>query len=481
MGGQDAFRQKPAESQQKVRSKLFLFALNFHYLCTPKNMGMVDFSYKRIWTVAYPILISLVMEQLIGLTDTAFMGRVGEVELGASAIAGVFYLVVFMAGNGFCIGTQILMARRNGESNHGAIGGIFYQGLFFLVALAALLFALTQLFCKDILSLMISSPHVLEKAADYLQWRTYGFFFAFASGIFRAFFVGTTQTKTLTLNSAVMVLSNVAFNYLLVFGKLGLPAMGIAGAAIGSSLAELVSLAFFIVYTRSRIDCRKFGLNVLPRLNFKELRKILNISLWTMVQNIISLSTWFIFFVYIEHLGEQQLAVTNIVRSLSGFLFMILLAFASTCSSIVSNMLGAGQGGEVRKVINRHVKLTYAIILPIALLFVLMPRTFIAIYTDIPELLDASVGSVWVMCFSYLVLIPANIYFQSVSGTGDTRAAFMLEMAVLAVYMVYITVVILEMRVDVAWAWSSETVYGTFLFLLSGHYIRRGKWSRRRI
>lgn len=71
----------------------------------------------EIWKVAYPILISLIMEQLIGMTDTAFMGRVGEVELGASAIAGVYYLAIFMLGFGFSIGSQILIARRNGEGN----------------------------------------------------------------------------------------------------------------------------------------------------------------------------------------------------------------------------------------------------------------------------------------------------------------------------------------------------------------------------
>ena len=62
--------------------------------------------------------------------------------------------------------------------------------------------------------------------------------------MFRAFFVGTTQTKTLTLNSVVMVLSNVVFNYILIFGKFGAPQLGIAGAAIGSSLAEMVSVIF---------------------------------------------------------------------------------------------------------------------------------------------------------------------------------------------------------------------------------------------
>ena len=65
------------------------------------------YSNKEIWKIAYPILISLIMEQLIGITDTAFLGRVGEVELGASAIAGVYYLAIFMIGFGFTVGSQI--------------------------------------------------------------------------------------------------------------------------------------------------------------------------------------------------------------------------------------------------------------------------------------------------------------------------------------------------------------------------------------
>ena len=74
-----------------------------------------------------------------------------------------------------------------------------------------------------------------------------------------------------------MVLSNVVFNYVLVFGKCGLPALGIAGAAIGSSLAELVSLVFFVCYTRAKIDCRHFGLSRFPALDIKRQRSILSV------------------------------------------------------------------------------------------------------------------------------------------------------------------------------------------------------------
>ena len=394
----------------------------------------VTYNSKKIITIAYPILISLLMEQMIGLTDTAFMGRVGEVELGATAIAGVYYMVIFMVGLGFSVGAQILIGRRNGEGNYRAIGRVFYQGAFFLLGLAAVLFTLSQIFSNEILSAMISSPNVLLKAEEYMEWRVYGFFFSFMAAMFRAFFVGTTQTKTLTLNSVVMVVSNVVFNYILIFGKFGCPAFGIAGAAMGSSLAELVSLIFFIVYTRSRIDYRKYGLDKVEKPDLRELRKILGISSWIMVQNLISMSTWFIFFVYIEHLGERELAITNIVR-----------------------------------------------VLPIALLMSVLPKLFLAIYTDIPDLIDASVASVWVMCSAYLLIVPSNIYFQSVSGTGNTKTAFGLEMMALVIYVAYITVTILIMRVDVAIAWSAEAVYAVIMFLLGYRYMKSGKWVGRSI
>jgi multidrug resistance protein, MATE family len=220
------------------------------------------YTYKEIWLIAYPILISLLMEQMIGMTDTAFLGRVGEIELGASAIAGIFYIVMFMVAFGFSIGAQILIARRNGEQQYKEIGNLFYQGVYFQLGMAAVMFALCYSFAPVILKRLVSSQHIYDAAMSYLNWRVFGFFFSFTAVMFRAFFLGTTQTKTLTLNSIVMVLSNVVFNYILIFGKFGVPQLGIAGAAIGSSLAELVSLIFFILYTRHRIDIRKYGLEI---------------------------------------------------------------------------------------------------------------------------------------------------------------------------------------------------------------------------
>ena len=444
-------------------------------------MQQTRYTNRQIWHIAYPILISLIMEQMIGMTDTAFLGRVGEVELGASAIAGVFYMVIFMVAFGFSIGTQILIARRNGEENYREIGQLFYHGIYFQVALAAVMFLLSYFLSPLILERIISSPAVCRAAEDYLHWRVFGAFFSFSAVIFRAFFLGTVQTRTLTLNSVVMVLSNVVFNYILIFGNFGFPAMGIAGAALGSSLAEGVSLLFFILYTRRRVDVSKYGLDRIPRFCRGVLRRMLNVSLWTMIQNFFSLATWFLFFLYIEHLGERALAVTNIVRSASGLLFMVMMAFASTCGSLTSNLIGRGHASEVPHLIHQHIRLAYLFVMPLALLFVLCPQLILGIYTDMADLREAAIPSLWVMCASYLLIVPANVYFQSVSGTGNTRTALALELSSLVLYTAYITWTILILRLDVALCWTSEMVYGIFILLFCRLYISRGHWAGKQI
>ncbi len=439
------------------------------------------YSYKEIWLITYPILVSLIMEQLIGMTDTAFLGRVGEIELGASALAGVYYMIIFMIAFGFSIGAQILIGRRNGEGNYKQIGSIFYQGVVFLLSLAVVMFVLSQLYSPYILKDIIQSNEVFHATVSYINWRVYGFFFSFIGVMFRAFFVGTTQTKTLTLNSIVMVLSNVIFNYILIFGKFGFPALGIAGAAIGSSLAELVSVIFFIIYTCRKIDFRKYGLNHFSGIQWGTLKRILNVSLWTMIQNFLSMSTWFLFFIAVEHLGERSLAITNIIRNVSAIPFMTVIAFASTTSTLISNLIGAGDIQYVRGTLKQTIRMAYYFVAPIIIIFAVFPSLILHIYTNSQELVYASTPALWVLCSAYLFLVPGNIYFQAVSGTGNTRSALMLEFTTLIIYVLYVCYMIFYLRIDVAWCWTTEHVYGGFIYLFSWWYMKKGKWQNKRI
>ena len=439
------------------------------------------YSYRNIWKVAYPILISLVMEQMIGLTDTAFLGRVGEVELGASAIAIIYYMVLFMIGFGFSIGAQIIIGRRNGEGRFKDTGKVFWNGIYFLLGLSGIIILTSELLSPWMMKFMVSSQAIYDAALSYVRWRLPGMVFAFMTAMFRAFYVGTTQTKTLTFNSVAMVASNILFNYILIFGKFGCPALGITGAAIGSSLAELVSLIFFIAYTYLKCDRPKYGLDKAARFEKQELKSMMPVCTWTMIQHTISISTWFIFFIYIEHLGERALAISNIARSVSGLMWVVLQAFSSTCSTLVSNIIGEGHQEKVMSLVKRILKLSYGTVSAIIITFCIFPEAIAHIYTDIPDLIHAAVPSIIVMCSSYFLAVGGQVFFLAVSGTGSTKTAFRLELIALTVYMIYCTVIIGWMKMDVAICWTAEHVYSGVLLICSWWYMRSGRWKNRSI
>ena len=439
----------------------------------------MDFSYKKIWLITYPVLISLVMEHALGMTDAVFMGRVGEVEFGASGLGGIYYLVLYMIGFGFSVGAEILMARRNGQRQHRSIGHIFYQGTVLLMGLAALMFVLSNLFSPTLLRGMISSDAVYEATLSYTRWRSFGFFFSFAGIMYRAYYMALTKTRILTLNSIVMVTSNVVFNYVLIFGKLGFPALGIAGAAIGSTLAELVSLIFYVLYTRLKTDYRKYGMFRATRPSWMIQRQIFRVSGWTMIQYFFSCGTWLFFFLATEHLGERTLAISNLVRQIASLLYIITAAFATTGSAMVSNLMGAGGQERVMPLCRRIIWICSIATLPLFLFTVLCPSVVMRIYSDSAELIAAAVPSLMVVLVSCVFNIPAYVYFLAISGTGNTRAALWIELSILAAYAGYTFLTAYILLADIAVVWWTESIYGVLLLTISYIYMKRARWREK--
>ena len=86
----------------------------------------MNYTYKNIWLIALPVMMSILIEQLINITDALFLGHVGDVELGASALAGIWFLAIYMLGFGFSLGLQVVIARRNGEQQYSETGKTFF-------------------------------------------------------------------------------------------------------------------------------------------------------------------------------------------------------------------------------------------------------------------------------------------------------------------------------------------------------------------
>ncbi len=436
---------------------------------------------KEIWNITYPIFLGLLAQNVINVTDTAFLGHLNEIALGASAMGGLLYICVYTIAFGFSVGSQILIARRNGERNFHAIGPIMWQGSAFSFAMALLLLLIMYAGAKPLIRLLITSDSIFEATYEFFSWRIWGFLFAFINVMFRAFYIGITKTKVLTINAITMAAVNVFLDYAMIFGKCGFPELGIRGAALASVIAEASSLLFFTIFTYYKIDRKKYGLNKFGRFDVKMVGRILHISNFTMIQYFLSMAIWFVFFMAIERLGERQLAIANIVRSVYVVLFIPVQSLATTANTLVSNLIGSGGTSKVLQLLNKMARISFIIMLACVMLCLLFPHTILAVYTNDMALLQDSVSALYVICIAMLLASVANIYFNGISGTGNTQAALVLEISTQLFYTLYIITIGMLLQAPVDVCFTTEIIYYILMFTFSFIYLKKAKWQNKKI
>jgi len=433
-------------------------------------------STRTIWDIAWPIMLSLVAQNIVNVTDTAFLGRVGEVELGASAIGGLLYTTLFMVAFGFATGVQILIARRNGEKNYLAIGRIFDNSFYFLGITSLVITIVVVLFGPALLKPFMASEAVFEASSTYLVYRVPGLFFASAGLLFRSFYTGIAFTKYLSISSAIMAGVNIMLDYAMIFGHWGFPRLGIQGAAIASAISEVCALLFFILITWRNSRLKQYVLFKLVKPDFEIIKSTLGISVFVMMQYVLSLGSWFVFFMFIEKMGERSLAVSNIIRSLYLMLMIPGWALCSVTSTLVSNALGKGEPHLVMLIIKKIMKFSMvamAITVSIAALF---PREAIAIYTNDLSLIEATVPSYYIILAATFLFMTMSILFNGVLGTANTKFALGIEVITLIFYLASAWFFAVQLHLRIEYVWTAEFVYSSSIGFLSYWYLKKGNW-----
>jgi putative MATE family efflux protein len=441
----------------------------------------IQTDYKNIWKIAYPIILGSVAQNIIALTDTAFLGHLSEIALGAAAIATIFYFAVVMLGWGFGLGTQIVIARRFGEGNYARVGKTFDHALYFLLILSILLLGFMQIQAPPILKEIVQSDAIFQASTDYISVRAWGILFACVNLLFRAFYIGIAKTKVISWSTAFMAVINIFLDYALIFGELGLPEMGIKGAALASVIAEACVLIFFLIYTFKKTPLNKYKLFAFPKIDKDLYTRLLKVSFPMMVQNFLALSCWFVFFLLVEKMGERELAISNIIRSIYVLIMVPVWAFASAANTLVSQVLGEGEPKEVIPVIFRTIKMSFLAVLALVGVSLLSPELVISIYTEEPSLILETKPVLYVIFGAALLFPIAITLFQGVSGTGNTFHAMLIEIVVLACYLGGVYTLIEVFELPISGVWISEYFYAGFLAFGSWLYLRFANWKESKV
>jgi multidrug resistance protein, MATE family len=447
----------------------------------------VEISNRQILKIALPISFALLVPQINFITNNIFLGGLGEKELGTAGLTGVYYLIFAAIGFGLNNGLQALIARRAGENRVEEIGKLFSQGVRIAMIIAAIGIAVTYLLAPTILKSSLRDQGVLKQSVSFLYIRIWGLPFLYIYQMRNALLVGTNQSKYLVAGTIAETTANIFFDYTLIYGKLGFPALGFNGAAIASIIAEATGmLVVFAVIHRKGISKRfslykHFGYQ-------KEVSKLILVQSSPLVfQHAIAIISWIFFYILIERHGYMQghsnrdLAISNTMRNLFGFFGVFTWSFAATANTMVSNVIGQGRKDQVITLVHKIVRISFCIALTIAVLLNLFPQVLLRIYGQDPSFVEDAIPVVRVVSTALVLMSFSTVWLNAVTGTGNSTVNLAIEAAAIILYSVYVYVVLEVLKWSIVWGWMSEGIYWITLFSFSYWYMRSGKWKKKEI
>jgi Na+-driven multidrug efflux pump len=328
-----------------------------------------------------------------------------------------------------------------------------------------------------VLRASIANQAIEMEVMNFLFIRIWGLPLLYLYVIRNALLVGTNQSRFLIWGTLAEAVVNVVLDYALIYGKLGFPAIGFNGAAYASIVAEASGLVVIYAIIHGKGIHKQFSFFSAMRWDRALFKLIFIQSAPLIAQYAVSITSWEYFYILIEHHGERALAVSNTMRNVIGLFGIFSWAFAATTNTMVSNIIGQGRSTEVIPLIKRITFFSFCISLSLFVLLNTFPELFLGVYNRDTGFNAYAIPVVRVVATALVVMSMGTVWLNAVTGTGNTRINLLIECINLAVYCVYVYLVLEYWQLPLAWGWASEILYWAGMFALAYLYIRSGRWK----
>lgn len=436
---------------------------------------MLELSYKRILLMALPLMFGTFVQSTIAITDGAFVNSLGNIAYGAVGNGSLVYMALFMLCRGLSDGTQITIAKKYGEEKYTEVGQVLFNSQFLQLILTGVIFVVFFFFSEIIILKIAKSKEIGLAMSEFMQYRSWGIFFAGLMISMNAFYIGLGKTNIIIFSTLLLAFTNIILDYGLIFGKLGLPELGMIGAPIASSISEALTFLFLFIYALKAPSFGRFAYNMKVKLSRLFINPLLKLSYPLMLQGLVSLSTWLIFFSMIEHMGPENLQVAHNIRYMYFFAFIPIFGFVSATRTYVSYLVGRNEQVKIPIVQRRIILLSVA---SMVLLFhgaLLYPEYLISIVEHSSEfsseIMQQSADTLQFISGSILIFAIAMIPYHSVAALGKTRESFLMECLSIVVYLFFCYLFIEKWQWDIVNIWWVEYIYFGSLGILSISYL----------
>ena len=437
---------------------------------------------RKVIRLAYPVALGMISITLLNVVDTAMLGRLGSIPLAAAGISGVAYFAIVFSLAGIGIGVQTLTARRYGEGDLLQCGQVLNAGL-----ILGLIFGIPLVLASGAIASILSpflsqQTEVTSLGEIYLRYRFLGSVFLLINMVYRGFFNGVGDTKQQLVSAIIVTLSNVILDYALIFGHFGLPKMGIAGAAIASTIATGLGSVYFIgisLVRRYRVTYRLYQhfAHALSRIG-----PITRLSLPVMGQRLTSNGSFFVFFSIVARIGTLELAASNIIRSVIGLSIMPAIGIGVAAMTLVGQNLGAKKPDEAEVFAWEAAKLAAYLMAGIGLLFVAFPRFIFMIYTSDPAVIALGRTPLIFLGLTQAFGGISLVLEQSLQGAGNTRYVMLAEVLVCSVFYLPVAYLLgIRAHLGITGAWLGELAYWITMSSLMVGKFRTGTWKSIRV
>jgi len=376
---------------------------------------------RQTLVLAFPIIAGHVGHMVMGLTDTLMIGRVGVTALAAAALSNSIFHVVFVIGIGILTSVSVLASHAHGARDFRETGEVLRRGNLLAIASGLVLFA-TVLALFPALSHLGQSEDVVTATRPYLFWLAFSIPLALGQMAWKNFSEAQSSPWPAFWTGMAAVALNVFLNWVLIFGNLGFPALGLTGAGIATWIARgfaLVALAWWVLRDgRFRASLPERWLARMPLRPFVPMLAIgMPVALQIVMEvGAFNLGAFLMGWVGVEALAAHQIAITCAATT-----FMIPLGMSLAVTIRIGQVIGAGQVARVRRIGFGAIGLAAAIALTFAAGFLVFNDPLAALFTPDPAV-RALAASLLVIagCFQIVDGIQA-VALGSLRGLKDVR------------------------------------------------------------
>ena len=359
------------------------------------------------WKLSAPVIMGMLGHTFVGLVDNIMVGQLGSAELAAVSLGNSFFFVAMSLGIGFSTAITPLVAEADSENNFKKGKSAFKHGLFLCIVLSLLLFGMILL-AKPLMYLMEQPEEVVLLTMPYLDIIAISLIPLIIFQGFKQFSDGLSLTKHAMYATIVGNLINIGLNYILIFGKLGFPKMGIVGAGVGTLVSRLAMIA--IIWTLLKNDKKASAFVTHIRLFILDstmMKKIINLGLPSAMQMFFEVAIFTSAIWLSGLLGKNAQAANQIALNLSSMTFMIAMGLSVTAMIRVGNQKGLRNYEELQRIAKSIFLMGIMFASVFALLFLIFHDIFPALYLDLDDVNNYSDNQEVVSIASKLLLVAA--------------------------------------------------------------------------